>query len=81
MRRQQRLLTRRRRTWLVLGLPVAILVIAASAVVGSGAVFTSTSANPANVFTAGNLHHTNSRDGSAILTASSMKPGQTVQDR
>ena len=79
MGRYQRLLRRRRRTWLVLGLPVVIIAIAAGAVAGSGAVFTSTSANPANVFTAGNLHHTNSKDGAAILTASLMKPGDTVQ--
>ena len=70
---------RRRRKWLLRALPVAILLITASAVLGSGAVFTSTSANPANVFTAGNLHHTNSKDGSAILTASLMKPGDSVQ--
>lgn len=78
MRRQERLTRQRRHTWLVLGLPVAVLAIVASAVVGSGASFTSSSANPANVFTAGNLHHTNSKAGSAILTASLMKPGDTA---
>jgi spore coat-associated protein N len=78
MRRQQRLVRRKRRTWLIVGLPVAMLLIVASAVFGSGAVFTSNSANPANVFTAGNLHHTNSKDGAAILTASLMKPGDTA---
>ena len=77
-RRHQRLVRRRRRKWLLRALPVAILLITASAVLGSGAVFTSTSANPANVFTAGNLHHTNSKSGSAILTASLMKPGDTA---
>lgn len=79
MERHQRLVRRRRRKWLLRVLPVAILVIVASAVLGSGAVFTSTSANPANVFTAGNLHHTNSKSGAAILTASLMKPGDTAQ--
>lgn len=79
MRRQQRLIRRRRRMWLLLALPVAILAISASAVVGSGAAFTSASANPANVFTAGNLSHSNSKTGSAILTASLMKPGDTTQ--
>jgi spore coat-associated protein N len=79
MRRQQRLVTRRRRTWLLIGLPLAVAAIMASTVLGSGAVFTSTSANPANVFTSGNLHHTNSKAGSAILTASKMKPGDSVQ--
>jgi spore coat-associated protein N len=79
MRRQQRLVRRKRRTWLVIGLPLVALAIMASAVLGSGAVFTSTSANPSNVFTAGSLHHTNSKSGAAILTASKMKPGDTVQ--
>ena len=79
MERHQRLVRRRRRKWLLRALPVAILLITASAVLGSGAVFTSTSANPANVFTAGNLHHTNSKGGSAIMTVTKMKPGDTVQ--
>jgi spore coat-associated protein N len=57
---------------------IAALMLAASVVVASGANFTSTSANPSNVFTAGNLHHTNSKDGSAILTAGKMKPGDTI---
>ena len=56
---------------------LTILVLAAAALVASSASFTSTSANPSNVFTAGNLSHTNSKDGSAILTASLMKPGDT----
>ncbi|MFH1574280.1 MAG: hypothetical protein ABIG68_09870 [Acidobacteriota bacterium] len=78
-RRHQRLVRRRRRKRLLRALPVAILLLTASAVLGSGAAYTATSANPANVFTAGNLHHTNSKSGSAILTASLMKPGDSVQ--
>lgn len=54
---------------------IAAILLAASVVAASGANFTSTSANPSNVFTAGNLHHFNDKDGVAILTAEKMKPG------
>jgi hypothetical protein len=57
---------------------IAAILLAASVVAASGANFTSTSANPSNVFTAGNLHHSNSKDGVAILTAEKMKPGATA---
>jgi spore coat-associated protein N len=60
-------------------LTASILLVAAATAVGSGAVFTSSSANPSNVFSAGNLHHSNSKDGSAVLTASKMKPLDTAQ--
>jgi hypothetical protein len=56
---------------------MAILLLAVSVVMASGANFTSTSANPGNVFTAGNLKHTNSRDGVSLVWANNslMKPG------
>jgi spore coat-associated protein N len=54
------------------------LVLAGAVVVGSGASFTSTSANPNNTFTAGNLTHLNSKAGAAILTASLMQPGDST---
>jgi spore coat-associated protein N len=57
---------------------MAALLLAVSVVIGSGASFTSTSANPSNVFTAGNLSHSNSKAGAAILTAPKMKPGDVV---
>lgn len=69
------LLFRQRRVQLLLSL--AVLVLALAVVMGSGAFFTSTSANPSNVFTAGILHHTNSKAGAAILTADKMVPGHT----
>jgi hypothetical protein len=50
------------------------LVLAATAVVGSGADFTAASANPANVFAAGTLHMVNSREGVAVLTAAALRP-------
>jgi spore coat-associated protein N len=53
------------------------LMLAAAMAVGSGANFNSTSANPGNLVTAGNLSHSNSKDGSAILEISAMKPGDS----
>jgi hypothetical protein len=51
-----------------------LLLLAASAVVGSGAVFTASSNNPANAFSAGELKHSNNRTGTFVLTMLKMKP-------
>jgi hypothetical protein len=51
------------------------LLLAAGAVVGSGADFNATSANPLNTFTSGTLTIGNSAAGTAVLTAGNMKPG------
>ena len=75
MKRMKVLFGQRRMQVLV---AMAALLLAVSVVIGSGANFTSASANPRNVFTAGNLTHTNSKAGAAILTASLMKPGDTA---
>ena len=53
------------------------LLLAAMMAVGSGANFNSTSANPGNVVTAGNLMHINHKDDSAVLTVDKIKPGET----
>lgn len=50
------------------------LLLAAGAVVGSGADFTATSANPANTFASGTLSIGNSKEGTAVLTASDLRP-------
>jgi hypothetical protein len=55
------------------------LALAAAAVVGSGADFTASSANPANVFTAGTLNMTNSADDDVILTAANLRPGAAAR--
>jgi hypothetical protein len=60
---------------LLLGALIAVLAAAAVAV-GSGANFTSHSANPANTFSAGNLAQTNSQSG-AVLSADKIKPGDS----
>jgi hypothetical protein len=57
---------------------LAAVLVAAGIVVGSGASFTSHSANPSNTFSAGNLKQTNSKDGTAILTAQKMIPGSST---
>ena len=53
------------------------LMLAAAAVVGSGADFTASSANPANTFAAGTLSILNSKEGTAVLTASNLRPGNS----
>jgi hypothetical protein len=53
------------------------LLLAAMMAVGSGANFNSTSANPGNVVTAGNLMHENHSEGSAVLDVDKIKPGET----
>jgi hypothetical protein len=57
---------------------LAALTAAAAVAVGSGANFTAASANPSNTFAAGSLSILNSKEGAAILTASNMKPGDSV---
>ena len=57
---------------------LAVLVAATSVVVGSGANFTASSANPSNSFATGSLSIENEKEGVAILTASNMKPGGTA---
>lgn len=66
---------RMRQSWLAV-LFGGLLVAAGFAT--SGANFSSTTANPSNTFSGGVLTHSNSKDGSAILTATKMKPGQSV---
>lgn len=51
------------------------VIVAAAAAVGSGADFSSHSANPANTFASGSLLQSNSKSGVAIVTGSNLKPG------
>ena len=50
------------------------VLLAAAAVVGSGADFTASSANPSNTFAAGTLSIVNSKEGTAVLSASDLRP-------
>jgi hypothetical protein len=63
---------------LALGALVTLL-LAAGAVVGSGADFTASSANPSNTFTSGTLSMGNSKANAAILSASNLRPGGAAQ--
>lgn len=75
MTRAQALVKRPKRT---LG-ALSVALLAAGVAVGSGADFSSRSANPANTFTAGTLVMDNSKDAAAILAATGMKPGGAPQ--
>jgi spore coat-associated protein N len=56
-------------------LALATALAATAAAVGSGADFSSHSANPANTFSSGTLVQSNSKNGVAIVTGSNLKPG------
>jgi hypothetical protein len=47
--------------------------------IGSGADFNARTANPSNTFSAGSLSMENSKDGTAIFSATNMKPGGAPQ--
>jgi hypothetical protein len=55
------------------------LLLAAGTVVGSGADFTASSANPANTFASGTLSIVNEKEGVALLSASNLRPGDAAQ--
>jgi hypothetical protein len=57
---------------------LSALALSGAIVVGSGANFSSASANPANTFATGTLTQVNSKDSAAILTASNLMPSQTA---
>lgn len=57
---------------------LATSLAAVGVAVGSGASFSSSSANPSNTFSSGTLSQTNSKSAAAVLTAAAMKPGDSV---
>jgi hypothetical protein len=59
---------------------LATLLVAAAVVAGSGAVFATQTANPSNAFASGILTQTNSKSGSAVLTASQLIPGSATHN-
>lgn len=65
-----------RRPWRMLG-ALGALVVAVGATAGSGALFTTETANPSNTFSGGILDVA-SDDAGAILSASNLVPGQVV---
>ena len=56
---------------------LATVLAAVGVTVASGADFTASSANPANVFSTGTLSQFNSAANSAVLTAANLRPGAT----
>ena len=56
---------------------LATALAALSVAVGSGATFSSKSANPATTITSGMLLQSNSKNAAAIVTGSDLKPGDT----
>jgi hypothetical protein len=62
---------------IIAGLGTALAAVSIAA--GSGATFTSQTANPANTFTSGTFKHTNSKNGASIVTGANLKPGESRQ--
>jgi hypothetical protein len=58
--------------------PLATLLAAGAVAVGSGATFTSQSANAASTVTSGTLLQSNSKAGAQIFGLSNLKPGDVV---
>jgi hypothetical protein len=56
---------------------LAVLALTLGSVVFSGASFTTASANPASVFTAGKLLHTNDQAGRITVDAAGLLPGMS----
>ena len=59
-------------------LPLATLLAAGAVAVGSGATFTSTSANTLSAVTSGTLTQSNSKANAAIFNLTNIKPGDTI---
>ena len=59
-------------------LPLATLVAAGAIAVGSGATFTSTSANTISSVTSGTLSQSNSKANAAVFNLTNIKPGDVV---
>jgi len=59
-------------------LPLATLVAAGAIAVGSGATFTSTSANTISSVTSGSLSQSNSKANAAVFNLTNIKPGDVV---
>ena len=59
-------------------LPLATLVAAGAIAVGSGATFTSTSANTISSVTSGTLTQSNSKANAAVFTLTNIKPGDVA---
>lgn len=68
----------RSRRWRRALVPLTTLAAASALVIGSGADFSSNSANVAGVYATGTLTQANSKADEAIFNVSNLKPGDTV---
>jgi spore coat-associated protein N len=66
----------KRRTMIIV--TMAVLLLAAAVVIGSGANFTSQSTNPGNTFSAAGFHIYNQHEGTAVFNVTKMKPSDTT---
>ena len=57
---------------------LALLAFTLQSLVFSGASFTAHSVNPANVFTAGSLTHSNDQEGTLMIAAAGLAPGASA---
>jgi len=57
---------------------LSVLAVAGAVAVGSGANYSSASANPANTFATGTLSQVNSKSNAAVLTATNLMPSQSA---
>lgn len=58
---------------------LALLAVALQSLAFSDASFTAGSVNPANVFAAGSLSHTNSKAGQVVVDATDLRPGVSME--
>lgn len=58
--------------------PLATLLAAGAVAIGSGATFTSSTANTISSVTSGTLTHTNSKSNAAVFNLTNIKPGDVV---
>lgn len=75
MRKRMQVLGKRRTMVVV---TMAVLLLAAAVVIGSGANFTAVSYNPDNTFTAAKFRIDNNKEAEKIINVDKMKPGDTT---
>ena len=68
----------RSRKWRKALIPLTTLAAAGALAIGSGASFTSNSANAASIVTSGTLTQSNSKSAAAIFNVTNLKPGDTA---
>jgi spore coat-associated protein N len=78
MTRQAAEMTKARKALLTLVF-LALLAVVLQSLVFSGASFTAAKGNSGNAFAAGTLTHVNSQNGTYVISAADLRPGQSSQ--